>query len=340
MVKRKIERLSLVLGLLFFIGPANAQTAGGARVSSQACALNGTYRIDVDASDRLYSVVQNARSSVPVRDQQQFFRDLSTRLTPPEMLAIECRGKRVTVGSSRAGKITYLADGLNRRERLSDGSFVSSKITLDTDSLTFVSSGKAEDNVNVEFESIEDGRRLRVTRRIDAQQLPEPIVIRTLYDKTSTAAEWNIYDGGLVAGRMGSAQSRKDTPESNRAADGLRSDFATWIEATNRRDIAQQMEFYMPELQAFYLTRNTPKRAVQLEKERIFGAARSVDIRAGEPEIVFQNGGSTAIMRFVKEYRVTDRQRTRQGAVVQELRWQNTNTGWRIFSERDVRVLR
>ncbi len=307
--------------------------------------LHGTYRIDVTESDRLYSVVENARSSVPVRDQQQFFRDLSTRLTPPDMLAIECRGRRVTVGSSRAGKITYLADGMNRRERLSDGSFVSSKITLGVDSLTFVSSGKAENNVNVAFESLEDGRRLRVTRRIDAQQLPEPIVIQTLYDKISAAAEWNIYDGDRVAGKMGSAQSGTprvltDAPESNRAADALRSEFATWIEATNRRDIAQQMRLYMDELQAFYLTRNTPKRAVRLEKEGIFGSARSVDIRAGEPEIVFQNGGRTAILRFVKEYRVAERSRTRQGVVIQELRWQLTGEGWRIFSERDVRVIR
>ncbi|MBA3352557.1 MAG: hypothetical protein H0U23_09065, partial [Blastocatellia bacterium] len=300
-MKRIKNYFTIIAALIFFSGLADAQRSPQRAPQSKAiassedqCLFNGTYRIDVTESDRLYSVVEDARSSVPVRDQQQFFRDLSTRLTPPDMLAIECQGTRVTVGSSRAGKITYLADGINRRERLPDGSFVSSKITLGVDSLTFVSSGKAEDNVNVAFESLEDGRRLRVTRRIDAQQLPEPIVIQTLYDKISAAAEWNIYDGDRVAGKMGSAQPGAP-PESNRAADALRSEFAIWIEATNRRDIAQQMRFYMDELQAFYLTRNTPKRAVRLEKERIFGSARSVDIRAGEPEIVFQNGGRTAI---------------------------------------------
>jgi len=134
-----------------------------------------------------------------------------------------------------------------------------------------------------------------------------------------------------------------NTPENatlRNRADALRDEFASWLDATNSRDINKQMRFYMRELQAYYLTRNTPQRAVRLEKEKIFGAARSVNIRAGEPEIVFQNDGRTAVMRFVKEYRVAERSRTRQGAVVQELRWQRTGDGWRIFSERDVRVIR
>jgi hypothetical protein len=120
----------------------------------------------------------------------------------------------------------------------------------------------------------------------------------------------------------------------------LRDEFASWLEATNRRDIDGQMRFYMPQLRAYYLARNTPQRAVRLEKERVFAAARSVDIRAGEPEIVFQDAGRIAIMRFVKEYTIGQRSATRRGAVIQELRWQRTPQGWRIFSERDVRVIR
>jgi len=343
MVKTKIKHFSIIAGLLLILGSANAQNAG--RSSRDQCALNGTYRIDVAESDRLYSVVKNARSSVPFAEQQQFFMDLSTRLTPPDMLAIECRGKRVTVGSSRSNKITYLADGKNRREQLPHGSIVNSRITLANDSLTFVSVGKVEDNINVAFEPLEGGRRMRVTRRIYAKQLAEPIVIQTFYSKISGAVEWKTYEGDMFAGKTASdppASSRTlryDNRDSDRA-DSLRREFTSWLDAANRRDIAEQMRFYMPELKAYYLTRNTPQRAVRLEKERIFGAARAVDIRAGEPEIVFQNNGQTAVMRFVKEYKVAERGRTKQGAVIQELRWQRTNNGWRIFSERDVRVIR
>jgi len=45
-------------------------------------------------------------------------------------------------------------------------------------------------------------------------------------------------------------------------------------------------------------------------------------------------------MRFAKKYRVADGRRTKSGEVIQELRWRRTNDGWRIFSERDIRVIR
>ncbi|HUR97738.1 MAG TPA: hypothetical protein VMZ26_06660 [Pyrinomonadaceae bacterium] len=348
MVKIK-HLLTFIAVFVFFIGSAEAQNKDRRRVTSPAaesvvsqCRLNGTYRIDVAESDGLFSVVRNAKSTVPFADQQQFFMDLSTRLTPPDVLAVECRGRRVSVGSSRASKMTYVADGKNRRERLPGGGYVNSKITLDNDALTFVSEGDVEDNVNVAFESLDGGRRMSVTRRIYAKQLPEPIIIQTFYDKISPAVEWGLYDGNLVAEQPASPQPVRrpqDNAQRNRA-DALRGEFASWLDATNRRDINRQMRYYMPELQAYYLSRNTPQRSVRLEKEKVFGSARSVDIRAGEPEIVFQNGGQTAVMRFVKEYRVAQRSKTSQGAVIQELRWQRTNDGWRIFSERDVRVLR
>ena len=342
--------LTIIAVLLFAFVSSQAQVSSrSTRVRKVAsaddrCILNGTYRIDVASSDRLYSIVRNAQSTVPFGDQQQFFMDLTTRLTPPDMLAIECRGRQVTVGSSRANKITYLADGKNRRERSADGSVVNSKITLDSGSLTFVSAGRAEDNVNVAFQSLDAGNRLRVTRRIYAAQLAEPILIQTVYDRISAAVDWKIYDGDLVAGQSVSGAARRPSPAESGAersgVEALRRDFASWLDATNRRDVDGQMQFYSAEMKAYYLTRNVPRRTVRLEKERVFGAARSVDIRTAEPEIVLQNQGSTAVMRFVKEYRVTERTRTRDGAVVQELRWQRTNDGWRIFSERDVRVLR
>ena len=346
----KIKKyLTIFAVLLSFVASGEAQTSGSrasrprAVSGTQTCTLNGTFRVDVNNSDRLYSVVKNATSTVPFGDQQQFFLDLSTRLTPPDILAIECRGQYVTVGSSRANKVTYLADGKNRRERSPDGSIVNSNVTLARQSLTFISTGRAEDNVNVRFDSLDNGRRLRVTRRIYAQQLPEPIVIQTFYDRLATSVDWNIYDDLIARAPAPDARvsptASSDVTERNRI-DTLRADFGEWLEATNRKDIDGQMKFYMPQMRAYYLTRNTPQRAVRLEKERVFRAARSVDIRAGEPEIIFQDGGRTAVMRFVKEYRVSERSRTRQGAVVQELRWQYTSSGWRIFSERDVRVLR
>lgn len=325
-------------------------TAGSTAASTLPCTLNGAYRIDVVESDKLYSAVKDAASTIPFGEQQRFFMDLSTRLTPPDMLAIECQGNRVTVGSSRAPRVTYLADGRTRRERTAGGTFVNSRVELTRDTLTFVSTGTAEDSVNVAFRSIEGGRRLGVTRSIYAEQLAEPIVIRSIYDKIAERADWDIYDGrniakgippdpGRTTSRPAVSRSSSDASAGGRASE-LRTALAHWLDATSRRDIGGQMDFYSPELKAYYLKRNVPRSAVRAEKDRVFTGVRSVDIRAREPEIIFQENGSIAVMRFVKEYRVSERSRTRAGSVIQELRWRRTVDGWRIYSERDIRVLR
>ena len=312
----------------------------------QPCPLEGSYRINVADSDKLYSVVKDATSTIPFGDQQRFFMDLSTRLTPPDMLAIECEGTRVNVGSSRAAKITYLADGRTRRERGESGNFVNSKVVITGSTLSFVSQGVGEDNINVTFQSFDGGDRMRVVRRIYANQLVDPVVIRTVYDKIDDRVDWDNYAVNTAARRRpnNAATARTsatvaDPSDSVSAAD-LRGAFNAWMDATNRRDIPSQMQFYMPEMKAYYLARSTPQSTVLAEKNRVFAGLRSVDIRAAEPEIIFQNDGRIAVMRFVKDYRLSGRNGTKSGVVVQELRWQRVGNRWRIFSERDVRVIR
>lgn len=79
--------LILFLSIFLFTPPQHS-------ASSQ---LTGVYRIDIGASDKLYSVVAGASSKVPFRDQQRFFIDLAVRFTPPDLLAIEQRGKQVSL---------------------------------------------------------------------------------------------------------------------------------------------------------------------------------------------------------------------------------------------------
>ncbi len=313
--------------------------------------LNGVYRIDIKDSDKLYTVVAGASSNLPFGEQQRFFIDLAVRLTPPDLLAIERAGRSVTIGSSRAPRVTLLADGVVKTERAEDGHLVRSRAALEGGSLVFTSSGRTEDNFSVVFASVDGGSRLRVTRRISAAQLNEPIVIQTVYNKVADVARWDIY---------GEAQAARETRETRaeitaeaagpgrRPAAGaeggeaaaLRTSLERWVGATNARDIEGQMGFYAARVRAFYLARNVTRAFVRAEKARVFSSAETIDIRAEEPEIVFQDGGRTAVMRFRKRYRIEDGPRSRRGAVVQELRWQRAAGGWKIFSERDIRVIR
>lgn len=128
-------------------------------------------------------------------------------------------------------------------------------------------------------------------------------------------------------------------PQDGSVQTTLRGAFDEWIAATNARDIQRQMAFYNQTVNAFYLTRNVPREAVRAEKSRVFSHAGSIDIRAAAPEIQVSSDGRTATMRFHKKYAIQGGGEDRRGEVLQELRWVRTDEGWKIVSERDLRVI-
>lgn len=332
-----------------------ASSSASPRSEAADAQLTGLYRIDPARSDKLYSVVAGATSNLPFGEQQKFFIDLTVRLTPPDLLAIERRGGRITLASSRAPRISFEADGLTHSEKSGGGQIVNTRATLRANSLSVSVSGGNADKFSVAFEPLEDGRYLRVTRRLNSEQLNEPIIIRSVYEKISDAADWNIYDTPtrpattttdrtIASSSNGTndASTAAASPKagSNETAFFLRRALEDWIAATNARDIERQMSFYPPVLRAFYLTRNAPRAAVRAEKVRVFQSARTIDVRAAAPELIIQDAGRAAVMRFRKSYVIAGGGQNRSGEVVQELRWQLTPDGWKIFSERDVRVIR
>jgi hypothetical protein len=308
--------------------------------------MTGVYRLDLESSDKLYSVVSGASSNLPFGEQQRFFIDLTIRLTPPDQLAIEQRGRTITIASSRAPRITFDASGITLSERAGDGHVIRTRALLDGGQLTVSTSGNSEDRFTVTFEPLEDGRRLRVTRRIYAAELNSPVVIHSIYNKISEVAQWSIYGEPPVnqpAVLSGFSSPKAETPAAKAARDEatiLRASLEEWIGATNARDIGKQMTFYPSTIQAFYRTRNVPKEAVRAEKARVFKQARRIDVRADDPEIIFTDDGRAALMRFRKRYVIEGGPGERRGEVIQELRWRKTVSGWKITSERDVRVLR
>ena len=307
--------------------------------------ISGVYRINVAESDKLHSVVSGASSNLPFGEQQRFFIDLAVRLTPPDLLAIERRGRTISLASSRAPRITFEADGITQREQTTGGRFVRTRALLSGDHLTVNTDGGVDDSFSVTFEPIEGGRRLRVTRRLYAAQLNEPVVVQSLYDKISDVAQWSIY-GEPKARPTGEIASARLDLKSETArggsygADELRAALNQWVAATNGRDIRRLIAFYTSEVKAFYLKRDVPRSFVRDERARTFRQAGDIEVRAEDPEIIFREAGRTAIMRFRKQYVTEKNGRRSSGEVVQELRWRKTESGWKIFSERDVKVIR
>jgi ketosteroid isomerase-like protein len=113
-----------------------------------------------------------------------------------------------------------------------------------------------------------------------------------------------------------------------------------WINATNARDFDAQDKFYPDKMDAFYLWRDVSRAAVLEEKRRVFRSAETIDIKADAPQIIVEPGGQSARMYFRKSYRIDGSRRNRSGEVLQELRWEKQPEGWKIVSERDLRVIR
>jgi hypothetical protein len=119
----------------------------------------------------------------------------------------------------------------------------------------------------------------------------------------------------------------------------LRGAFDGWLAATNARDLETLMKFYSLRMDAFYRARDTSQEVVRADRARMFERADALGVSAGPPEITVSGDGRTATMHFNKDYFVRVNGRERRGRVLQQLRWQLTDEGWKIVSERDIRVL-
>lgn len=120
----------------------------------------------------------------------------------------------------------------------------------------------------------------------------------------------------------------------------LRSALSGWIAATNERDLEKLMKFYNSKMDAFYRSQNVSQEFVRADKTRSFQRAEAIEVAASDPEITVSSDERMATMRFRKSYRVKIGGRERRGEVLQLLRWQRTDEGWKIVDERELRILR
>jgi serine/threonine protein kinase/ketosteroid isomerase-like protein len=120
----------------------------------------------------------------------------------------------------------------------------------------------------------------------------------------------------------------------------LRSTVDSWLAAHNSRNLSQVTNFYMPHVSAFYRAQNTSRAAVRAEKARLFQESAMSIKRTSDPQTTLAPDGRTATMLFRKSYSRGTAAHLESGEVLQEIVWQKTNRGWKIISERDLRVLR
>jgi hypothetical protein len=136
--------------------------------------LSGTYSLDVSKSEDTRDIIQN--SGVQTDAQRQ---DLESKLEAADQLAIEIRGTQVTLASSKAAPISFTADGRTKTEN-AGGRTIRVRAALRGQELT-VSSLGGETDYTVTFTSLDNGKAMKVTRRITTDYMSQTVFAESFY---------------------------------------------------------------------------------------------------------------------------------------------------------------
>ncbi len=166
--------------------------------------LTGTYRLNTSRGDDARTVIDDATRSISAAERQRVQDSLLRRFDPPQMLAIDRRGNSVTIASTRAPQINFIADGRENVENTSQGRSVRVRASLSGDTLSITRTGERANDFTVTFDPSNDGRELLVTRTLYSDRFNQPITVRTYYDRTSDVAQLNIYDTNRESSAAGS----------------------------------------------------------------------------------------------------------------------------------------
>ncbi len=213
-IKRSVSLL-FTIGLVF--GVSVIQISAQRTNSSD---LIGTYKLDTqrseNISDIVESVTRNNRISATNRE------DLEDKLEAPDTVAIEIRGNKVTLDTSEAQAITFTADGRTRTSKRGNGTTIRVRVSLRRNILTISSLG-GETDYTLTFTSIDNGRGLRVTRRITTDYLRSTVFADSIYNKTDSFSNINDSkddDKGYSSSDSDSNPNGSNSPSTRNARNG------------------------------------------------------------------------------------------------------------------------
>lgn len=165
------------------------------RGNTASTGLTGTYQLDTARSENVSEIA--ARASINnsgAQSVEEARQDLVDKLEAPDQLALDIRGNQITLGSTLSKQISFTADGRDRTETLPDGGTLRFRTTLRGQELTISSLG-GDNDYTVTFTPIENGRSLRVTRRVTTEYLSQTVFAESIYNKTDSVARMDIFNG-------------------------------------------------------------------------------------------------------------------------------------------------
>jgi len=155
--------------------------------------LTGTFQLNSSRGDDVRKAIDDATRNLSQAERQRVYDALLRRFDPPQMIAIDRQGNSVTIASTRAPQINFVADGRENVENTQSGRSVRVKANFSGDALTITRTGERANDFTVTFDP-NGGRELVVTRTLYSDRLTQPVTVRSYYDRTSDTAQLNIYD--------------------------------------------------------------------------------------------------------------------------------------------------
>ena len=156
--------------------------------------LSGTFRVDRTRSDDVRVAAERVARNLPASQRTRVLDAVSRRLDSPEELALDVRGRSITMASTRAPQVTFEADGRDRVETSPSGRTVHSRSWFTGNELTVNSTGDRGNEFTVTFQPWENGRTMRVTRRIYTPELNQTVEVHSIYNRTSDVARFDIFN--------------------------------------------------------------------------------------------------------------------------------------------------
>ena len=213
----KIHHRVLLLCAMLLTLPSLCSEAQGQGRNGQ---LTGTWNLDTSRSDNVRGAIDRANISQNA-NSDRIRQRLENRLQPPDRLAIEQSGRRVTLASSTAPQVSFDADGRARSETNANGRTIQTTASLSGSVLTIRTQGDRANDFQVMFRPVDNGRSLQVTRRIYNDRLAQPLETLSFYNRVSNVAELNGYSNAYPNTTTASQRERRRDTVSNIPADTI-----------------------------------------------------------------------------------------------------------------------
>jgi hypothetical protein len=155
--------------------------------------ISGTYQLESTRGDNPQRAADAATRDLQGPRRDRAYQNLLSRLEAPDTLAIDRNGRTVTIASSRGPRVTFDADGQTRSEVEPNGRTTVTRAELVGDGVRVSTSGNRGTDFTVTFEPLDNGRGLRVTRRLDNDELGQPVNAESYYRKVANEPRLDLY---------------------------------------------------------------------------------------------------------------------------------------------------